>query len=877
MAAQVTPASGPSLGGTPPAASPELKKSPGDPPPSSVEPQAEVPGQSPTDSDPPEAANGTRAASTSSLLEPGDAATASSHPPGGFGFSSYNRGVFQPGPSLDYQPPGEAYNSYPAYPNRAYQPRPTASTGKPPAPAYPPPPPRFGPAQPAAATPTLNQLLTAPSPGRGFPAYPGGDYSEQHKGPEGWAASQRGVHPPGSPESSGQGMPRSSQPASPMDQMGKMRPQPCGANNPYSQQPGPQQGHSGYPVQPYSSQTPQRYPIAMQGRPQGAMSMQYGQQKSSSSTTTNEKITKLYELGCEPERKMWVDRYLSFTEEKAMGMTNLPAVGRKPLDLYRLYMSVKDIGGLTQVNKNKKWRELATNLNVGTSSSVASSLKKQYIQCLYAFECKIERGEDPPPDIFASAEAKKQAKIQPPSPVSMQGPQTPQSTIGFMSEGGDLKPPIPASTPHSQMPGMRNNSVGLQNAYDGSDSSYQKRNSMPPNPGYQADIMGRMPYETSKDPYGDMRKGLVHEAMPRPHSVAVPRGRVSSPTRLPPPHHSYPPQTSSLPSSRWRSPPEDITFISGSAETPPEERPCCPPLSRAWATYKAVLCYVVSCSRCPQKDPEVYLPCSVEGSDCPPMNGHPASSPGAPRVGERRKKTGLGNSFSYPDLKLMGVPVYNKQAAATDLEIVKEPPAPNPPPAPRSSAGDYYSLRESDPELSRLSGSMSSAEIDVLIWHKLTELFSLHQIDELARCTSETVFLEKTSKITELISSLTQDYQLEEQDAECRLVRGIIRISTRKVRTRGFSGRNGEKGGGSQQHNSRNGGKAPDSGNESMQESGLTSQDDLDVKISQETTSDLIARNMRRYSAPGSPFLKDDSLPDTETDSSGTPLLKVYC
>lgn len=72
-------------------------------------------------------------------------------------------------------------------------------------------------------------------------------------------------------------------------------------------------------------------------------------QKSSSSTTTNEKITKLYELGGEPERKIWVDRYLAFTEEKAMGMTNLPAVGRKPLDLYRLYVSVKEIGGLTQV------------------------------------------------------------------------------------------------------------------------------------------------------------------------------------------------------------------------------------------------------------------------------------------------------------------------------------------------------------------------------------------------------------------------------------------------------------------------------------------------------------------------------------------------
>lgn len=69
-----------------------------------------------------------------------------------------------------------------------------------------------------------------------------------------------------------------------------------------------------------------------------------------------------------------------------------------------------------QVNKNKKWRELATNLNVGTSSSAASSLKKQYIQCLYAFECKIERGEDPPPDFFNTDTKKNQPKIQPPSP-----------------------------------------------------------------------------------------------------------------------------------------------------------------------------------------------------------------------------------------------------------------------------------------------------------------------------------------------------------------------------------------------------------------------------------------------------------------------------
>lgn len=74
---------------------------------------------------------------------------------------------------------------------------------------------------------------------------------------------------------------------------------------------------------------------------------------------------------------------------------------------------------LKQVNKNKKWKELSNHLNVGTSSSSASSLKKQYIQYLFAYECKVERGEEPPPDAFTMGDSKKQpqlAKIQPPSP-----------------------------------------------------------------------------------------------------------------------------------------------------------------------------------------------------------------------------------------------------------------------------------------------------------------------------------------------------------------------------------------------------------------------------------------------------------------------------
>uniref|UniRef100_A0A8C7NW70 AT rich interactive domain 1Ab (SWI-like) n=1 Tax=Oncorhynchus mykiss TaxID=8022 RepID=A0A8C7NW70_ONCMY len=256
-------------------------------------------------------------------------------------------------------------------------------------------------------------------------------------------------------------------------------------------------------------------------------------QKSNSSTTTNEKITRLYELGPEPERRTWVDRYLAFAEEKATGMTNLPAVGRKPLDLFRLYVSVKEIGGLTQVNKNKKWRELSTNLNVGTSSSAASSLKKQYIQCLYAFECKIERGEDPPPDLFIDAKKTTQPKIQPPSPAgsgSLQGPQTPQSTSSSMAEGGDLKPPTPASTPHSQMPPMP---VRLQDPFaDGGDPAFARRNSMTPNsyqPGMGGpEMMGHMgPYESNKDPFGGMRKAGEQFMTPGPGSNSGMEGQFN--------------------------------------------------------------------------------------------------------------------------------------------------------------------------------------------------------------------------------------------------------------------------------------------------------------------------------------------------------------
>lgn len=222
---------------------------------------------------------------------------------------------------------------------------------------------------------------------------------------------------------------------------------------------------------------------------------------------------------------------------------------------------------------------------------------------------------------------------------------------------------------------------------------------------------------------------------------------------------------------------------------------------------------------------------AAEASWAKEHNGVPPSPDRAPpsrRDGQRLKST-MGSSFSYPDVKLKGIPVYPYRSAtspAPDADSCCKEPLAEPPPmrhslpstlasSPRGSE-EYYSFHESDLDLPEIgSGSMSSREIDVLIFKKLTELFSVHQIDELAKCTSDTVFLEKTSKISDLISSITQDYHLDEQDAEGRLVRGIIRISTRKSRARPHTTEGRSTRGAAPA-------AAPDSGHETMVGSGLS-------------------------------------------------------
>ncbi|XP_004705129.1 keratinocyte differentiation factor 1 [Echinops telfairi] len=391
----------------------------------------------------------------------------------------------------------------------------------------------------------------------------------------------------------------------------------------------------------------------------------------------------------------------------------------------------------------------------------------------------------------------------------------------------------------------------------------------------------------------------------RPLSGPPHLGRWERPTEQCLEVYEAPPQPP--PSRRARRPdpkdpgrhgPESLTFISGSAE-PAAEPPACCLFWRPWVWdwCRAAFCFR-RCRDCLQRFGACVQGCSpclsardsaeeaVEATWPKEHNGVPPSPNHAPpshRDGQRLKST-MGSSFSYPDVKLKGIPVYPHRSAtssATDADSCCKELLPEPPPtrhslpstlasSPRGSE-EYYSFHESDLDLPEMgSGSMSSREIDVLIFKKLTELFSVHQIDELAKCTSDTVFLEKTSKISDLISSITQDYHLDEQDAEGRLVRGIIRISTRKSRARPQPAE------GRSTRAAASAAAAPDSGHETMVGSGI-SQDELTVQISQETTADAIARKLRPYGAPGYPGSHDSSFQGTDTDSSGAPLLQVYC
>lgn len=211
---------------------------------------------------------------------------------------------------------------------------------------------------------------------------------------------------------------------------------------------------------------------------------------------------------------------------------------------------------------------------------------------------------------------------------------------------------------------------------------------------------------------------------------------------------------------------ETIGFISGSADSPPATQtcnPCATPKS-----CRTFICSVLTCGLYRVCQRSILSPClapNESSPDEPEKMSLPDMNP------EEGKEDDPADWLE--DVCIAGVKVQN---TIEYLEVETKSPS-----HVRQPGGLALPRHQSLHESMQFDDWEDSEEnVDSLITKKLLELYSEYQIEELARCTSDSVFLRKSKAINHLINSLAEEHKMDEQEAECRLVRGIIRISTRK-------------------------------------------------------------------------------------------------
>ncbi|CAE1264170.1 ARID1 [Acanthosepion pharaonis] len=220
-------------------------------------------------------------------------------------------------------------------------------------------------------------------------------------------------------------------------------------------------------------------------------------------------LHKLYTMGDEPDRKMFLDRLLYFLEEKGSPITSMPQISKQPLDLYKLYHSVKEKGGMVEVNKAKKWKEICAVVNIGSSASAAFTLKKNYVKYLFALECKYDKGGIDPAPILAQMEAAMQQKRESkqrraPSPAGSQG-----------SSQDAFRPP---STPNSNSQGMDPFSPNMQPYMGGPNSE--------PNMGPMGS--GMLPHGSMMNSMNPSNNMMGQNSVGGPNSGMLPPHHMSS-------------------------------------------------------------------------------------------------------------------------------------------------------------------------------------------------------------------------------------------------------------------------------------------------------------------------------------------------------------
>lgn len=205
---------------------------------------------------------------------------------------------------------------------------------------------------------------------------------------------------------------------------------------------------------------------------------------------------------------------------------------------------------------------------------------------------------------------------------------------------------------------------------------------------------------------------------------------------------------------------EAASFIPGSADAPSAAQTCNPCSSPR--SCRTIMCTVLTCG--------LYRFCKLT----PCMGPNERAPDKAEKVSLRAANLEDSKEEDWlGDVCIAGVKVDSPREY---LNFDPKAPLHVPPPSGQTQPS-HLSLQES---LRFDDWEDVEEDVDSLITKKLLELYSEYQIEELARCTTDSVFLRKSKAINQLINSLAEEHKMDEQEAECRLVRGIIRISTRK-------------------------------------------------------------------------------------------------
>ncbi|CAH8618461.1 unnamed protein product [Heterobilharzia americana] len=173
------------------------------------------------------------------------------------------------------------------------------------------------------------------------------------------------------------------------------------------------------------------------------------QSLSSISSQSLSGFQKLLEMGNEPERRPWLENYIRFMDDIGKPVVGIPQVVKQPLDLYRFYVAVRERGGVAEVIKARRWKEISQAIGISASASAAYALRKNYCKLLLDYECRFDRGGIDPRPLLAHIENQSGKKRRCSSidgdPNSLSGdlppPAPPSPTGSHSSASSSLLPP----------------------------------------------------------------------------------------------------------------------------------------------------------------------------------------------------------------------------------------------------------------------------------------------------------------------------------------------------------------------------------------------------------------------------------------------------